>query len=129
MKKLVLLPVCLLVLTASLWPVERTAPEPPLSFRIVQCQFIALGWVDFSMTSYALATGQFQEKNPLARAYAHNPALSITLNLAGEGFLFWGTTQVWKSNKTLGWIMLISFTAARAYVLYRNIKTMREHYQ
>lgn len=127
MKRLIIILAMALLLAGMVWPGEKE--NPPTAFRVIQYQFLAMGWVDYSITSYALATGNFKETNPIAKLYASQPALSITINLAGEGFLFWGTTQMWKSNKTLGWIMLIGFTAARAYVLYRNIKTLNEHYR
>lgn len=126
MKKFIVLFLAIALISGGLLADSK---QPPRSFRFLQYQFVLIGWADFSITSYALATGQFQEKNPIARLYASRPALAISIQLAGEGFLVWNTTQLWKANKTLGWAVLIGMTAARAYVLARNLKTLREHYR
>ena len=113
--------------SASIWPTP--AKNPPLSFRILQYQCLALGWADLAITSMALSTGNFQEKNPIARTYINQPAVAITVHIAGEGTIFWGTTRLWQVNKPLAWGLLILFTGARAYVLAKNIKTIKEYYQ
>lgn len=118
-----------LVLAIVAGATAQHTENPPASFRILQYQCIALGWADFTVTSVALATGNFQEKNPIAKLYIHQPVLAVSINLAGEGLMFWGTTELWRAKKPLGWGLLVAVTAARAYVLARNIKTMKEYYR
>lgn len=118
----------LILLTVLIFVSPLLAQDLKISipFRTLQLTGTAMTWCDFTFTTWALSTGNYGEANPIARFYVDHTAIAIPIIIVTDLFINWGLSSIYEDNKPLAWGMLIAFTAARAYIMYRNFKIVRQ---
>jgi len=100
--------------------------NPPALFTAIQTSGSIMTYTDFMMTSWALSTGRYKETNPIARFYGKNNGVSLAVTFGVDLGIIFAQREIYKANKTAGWIFLIATTAARAYVVIRNLKMIEK---
>ena len=100
--------------------------NPPALFTAIQTSSSVMTYTDFMMTSWALNTGRYEETNPIARFYGKNNGVSLAVTFGLDLGIIFAQREIYKANKTAGWVFLIATTAARAYVVIRNLKTIEK---
>ena len=117
MKTLTLL-LTLLLLAGVLYAEDYT-------FKALQISQVGLSWADLAITKIGLKRGAI-EVNPFVRWYIEKPTLTIAVNLSANLLITWGTSKLYKKNKTLGVLAIITVNLVRGYVLYLNIKELKK---
>ena len=117
----------LLILVGILAFPARAEIETPKStfFFSLKTTYTAMSWSDYTMTTIALDRYNLEEANPIARFYVRQPALAVTCLLISDLSIHLAGDWLYKKNKTAAFIVVGVLTLARAYVLYRNIRTVQ----
>lgn len=94
-------------------------------FKGLQINYVGMDYADIGITTYALWNGAI-EANPLAKWYINNPPLAIGLHTLANAIVVKYTTELYKKNKALAWIIIIGLNMAKAYILYQNCGFVRK---
>ena len=95
------------------------------AFIITIFLFSALTVADIAITNDALARPGFREGNPFAAGYIQKPALLLPVFVIGQGAASFSLAELWKSNRTVAWILILGLTAFKGYVIIHNLKVLR----
>ena len=101
------------------------ANENNVIFDTLMTNYIAMTWVDFTLT-YTLLNEGGHEKNPLSSWYIEKPALAIAFLTIDNVIVNWGCRKLYKANKTVGILTIIVVNLVKGYVLYHNIRELRK---
>ncbi len=93
------------------------------TFKIFQLSYVALDYVDVSMTLYGIQLG-YSEMNPLARWHIKSPPLTVAVHVVLNVITIKLSNYIYKRNKKLGWATIICLNMIKIYVIYRNTKTL-----
>lgn len=115
MKRLVIVAL-VLFLTPGLYGADK-------KFHAFQLSYMALDYIDVSMTLYGVKQG-YSEANPLAQWYIKSPPLTIAVHTVLNIVIVELSGFIYKRNKKLGWAVIIGLNLAKAYIVYRNFKTL-----
>ena len=93
------------------------------TFKTFQLSYVALDYVDVSMTLYGIQRG-YSEANPLARWHIKSPPLTVVVHIVLNITLIKLSNYIYKRNKKLGWATIICLNMIKIYIIYRNTKTL-----
>ena len=115
MKKLLIIMVVLL-LVSPLYAEDSI-------FKSLQMSQVGLSLADVEITRVGLKRGAV-EVNPFVKWYIESPTLTVAVNISASLLITWGTSKLYKKNKTLGIISIIAVNLVRGYVIYHNIREL-----
>lgn len=93
------------------------------TFKSFQLSYVTMDYIDVTATLYGISKG-YKEANPIARLYIKSPPLTIAVHAALNFAIIKLSNIVYKRNKSLGLSIIIGLNLVKAYVIYRNIKTL-----
>jgi hypothetical protein len=85
----------------------------------------ALNIADYVSTVKALRLPGLEEANPLMRPFSKNILLLSTVKLGISALDLYLLKNVYKKNKTLGWILSIAGNLALSYIVSQNFRKIR----
>ena len=108
-------------------PIRAETETPKSSFFFsLKTTYTAMSWADYAMTTVALSGYDLEEANPIARFYVQKPAIAISWLLISDISIHLFGDWLYKKNKTAAFIVVGVLTLTRAYVMYRNIRTIQK---
>jgi len=99
--------------------------DTPKRYKTLQFSLIALDYVDICSTYHKISY-DLREVSPLVRWYIKSPTMTVYVHVALNFAVIKISNMLYKKNKTVGWIALITLTVAKSYIIYRNIKEISE---
>jgi len=81
--------------------------------------------LDTFLTYDAIWNYDCQEKNPIVRQYIDNIYLTLAINEVVKYVITWGTSEIYKHNKILGWVAIISVYAIQTFAFYHHYEVRR----
>lgn len=114
----------LIILLILLLPMSLFA-DTPKSYKTLQFSLVALDYVDICSTYYKTSP-DLREVSPLVRWYIKSPTMTVYIHALLNFGIIKLSNSLYKKNKKLGWITLITLNVIKSYIIYRNIKSIRE---
>ena len=102
------------------------AADDRQTFRAVAFTLGISTFVDYAVTTNALQTGRFAEGNPLARPFVGKPVLALPIVTGAALALTFGLDALHVQSRTAGWIVAGLLFAVKGYIIYRNVRLLRE---
>jgi len=112
MKKLLTLLV-VLFLAGTLY-----ADEDSAFIKSLQISQFSLSLADIATTVVRVD----MEANPLVRWYIDKPPLTVAVNVSANIVITWGTSWLYKYNKTLGTVAIVAVVLFRVCIAYHNFR-------
>ena len=112
----------MLLLPALAYPQDR---QPTLNLALFTLATQTM--VDYSITTYALKTGDFIEANPLASWYVSNPHISVPIILGVTYLTSKVLLSIGRDNKTLALIIAGTLILARGLIIYHNLHLIHKY--
>ena len=81
--------------------------------------------LDTFLTYDAIWNYDCQEKNPIVRQYVDNMYITLAIDRVVKYVIVRGTSKIYKHNKILGWIAIISVYAIQTFALYHHYEVRR----
>ncbi len=104
---------------------KKNSPMGNSLFTASLLTFAALNIADYVTTVKALKLPDAEEGNPLMRPFTKNMVLLGAVKLGVSALDFYLLKNIYKRNKTLGWVLSIVGNLALSYVVSHNIQKIQ----
>lgn len=96
--------------------------EKDLAFKSLQFSAVTNINVDTFLTYEGIWNRGFGEANPFWQQIIDKPALVLSLDMAINTAILWGTTEIYKKDKLLAYAVVIGINLVQGYYLYKHFR-------
>jgi hypothetical protein len=100
----------------------RSADPGKTFFDVNLVALVALNIADYVTTREALKYSGLSEINPLMKPFVNSPAAFAAIKIGTTALTYWSFKALFKSNRTMAWILTTATNVLLSYVVANNIQ-------